>query len=73
VACPAAQYFSTLSKKRHDFRGKKAFEYKMCVLILSTAFVLNDFYSKTNRARYGEKCVGLQEKRPLFVSDFNGI
>jgi hypothetical protein len=23
VACPAVQYFSTLSHKRHDFRGEK--------------------------------------------------
>jgi len=32
------QYFSTLSHKRHDFRGKVT-EHKMCVLIFSTTFV----------------------------------
>jgi hypothetical protein len=32
LACPALQYFSILSHKRHDFRKKKKFNgYKMCV------------------------------------------
>ena len=37
VVCPAVQYFSTLSHKRHDFREKEreVIEHKMCVLILS--------------------------------------
>jgi hypothetical protein len=30
VACPAPSYFSTLSHKRHDFRGKKVIEHNMC-------------------------------------------
>jgi hypothetical protein len=30
VACPALQYFATLSHKRQVFRGKKAAEHKMC-------------------------------------------
>jgi hypothetical protein len=38
VACPAVQYFSTLSQKRRDFQ-KKVIEYKMYVLIVSTTFV----------------------------------
>jgi hypothetical protein len=38
VICPAVQYFSTLSHKRHDFR-EKAIEHEMCVLIFSTPFV----------------------------------
>jgi len=38
VACPALQYFSTLSHKRYDFR-QKVIEHKMCVLIFSTTFV----------------------------------
>jgi len=35
VACPAVQYFSTLSHKRLDFSGKVT-EHKMCVLIFFT-------------------------------------
>jgi len=38
VACPAVQYFSTLSHQRQDFR-KKVTEYEMCVSIFSTTFV----------------------------------
>jgi len=35
VDCPALQYFSTLSHKRHDIR-KNVIENEMCVLIFST-------------------------------------
>jgi hypothetical protein len=35
VACPALQYCSALSHKRHDFR-KKVTEYKMCFDYLCT-------------------------------------
>jgi len=30
VACPAAQYFPTLSNKGHDFRNKNVIENKTC-------------------------------------------
>ena len=35
IAYGTLPYFSTLSHKRHDFRGKKIIEQKMCVLISS--------------------------------------
>jgi len=45
VACPALQYFSTLSHERHDFRRKKVTEHKMRVLIFCTTFVWNISHS----------------------------
>jgi len=44
VACPARQYFSTLSRKRHIFE-RKSLTVK-CVLIFSTSFVRNISHSK---------------------------
>ena len=43
----------------------------MCVLIFSTAFVLNISYFKSNWARYDQKCVGLHVKYPLFFLYLN--
>jgi len=34
VACPALQYFSTLSHKQHDLGGGKVIEHKMCFDLL---------------------------------------
>jgi len=57
VACPALQYFFTLSNKRHDFRKKKkVIEHKMCVMIFFTPFVWNISHSE-NWARYDQKCL----------------
>ena len=41
VACPAQQYFSTLSHDWNNFqkKKKKIIEHKMCVLIFSKTFV----------------------------------
>jgi hypothetical protein len=50
VVCPALQYFSTLSHKRHDLKKYSAF--KMCILILSVTFVGNIFHFKKNWATY---------------------
>jgi hypothetical protein len=38
VACPAVQYFFTLSHKWNYF-WKKVIEHKVCVLIVATTFV----------------------------------
>jgi len=47
MACPAVQYFSTLSHKRHEKTKKKKngkiTEHQMCVVILSTTFVCETF------------------------------
>jgi hypothetical protein len=44
AACPAVPRFSTVSHKRHDFRGVGGTEHEMCVLIfpinLSTTFLI---------------------------------
>ena len=50
VACPALKHFSTLTHKRHDFRGfggGGVTEYEI-VLISSTTFILNISHSKKN-------------------------
>jgi len=56
MACPAVPCFSTLSRKRRDFR-KTFTEYKMCVLIFSTTFVWNISHSKKKSVRYDQKCI----------------
>ena len=43
VACLVLPYFSTLSHKRHDFRGKKIIEHKIFVLIFTSNFVYETF------------------------------
>ena len=72
VACPALQYYSTLSHKRYDFRNRTT-EYKMCALIFATTFVWNISHSKTRTERDMIKMyTGLHVKYPLFLFDFNG-
>ena len=52
VACPALQYFSTLSYKRKDYIKKKLLNIK-CVLLFSLQFFFpNISYTKKNSARY---------------------
>ena len=54
---PLFQYFSTLSHKRHDFRGsywtEKAFWF------FSTTFVWNIYHSLKKWARYDQKCISV--------------
>ena len=59
VACPAVQYFSTLSHKRNDFKKKKKkkkkvmmIQHKICVLIFSTTMSETSPISKKNSRRY---------------------
>jgi hypothetical protein len=56
VACLALHYFSTLSHKRHGFRGKNVIEHKIYVMLFSKPFVCNIFQSKKNWWRYDHKC-----------------
>jgi len=58
VACPAQQYYSTLSHKRHDFR-KNVTEHKICVSSFYTTFTCNISHSKKKWARYDRKCVSV--------------
>jgi len=71
-ACPALQYFSTLSHKRNDFR-KEVIEYKLCILIFSTTFVWNRSHSRRTERDMIKMNIGLQVKYPLFLSGFKEL
>ena len=58
AACPAVLYFSTLSHKRHDFRGKKVIGHKTCVFSLTT-FVWNISCAKKNWAGHDRKRISV--------------
>jgi len=61
VACPAAQYSSTLSHRWHDFRGGEGGTGELlsikCVFVFYTTFVRNISHSKKDCARYDKKNV----------------
>jgi hypothetical protein len=69
VACSAVKYFSTLSHKRHDFQKTKFIEHKKGVLIFSE--IPKHSLCKKNRATYDQKCIVLEVKYSLLLSDFN--
>ena len=71
VACPGLQYFSTLSHKRLDSRGKKkkVIEHKTCVFIISTMF--ETVITLRTERDITKLYIGLHVKYPLFLSDFN--
>jgi hypothetical protein len=48
VASPAVPYFSTLSYKRHDFRGK-FIDYKICIDFLSKSYMKHLIPIRTQR------------------------
>jgi len=50
-------YFSTLSHKRQDYRGKEVIKHKICAVIFYTTSVWNIYRSK-NSTRY-RKCISV--------------
>ena len=70
LACPALQYFSTLSHKRHDFR-KRIADNKMCVFIFFTQLSDTLLILRRNERDIIEMYIGLHVKCPLFLSHFN--
>ena len=48
------KYFSTVSHKRHDFRGK-CIRHKMCAFTFYTTFVSDFAHYKKNLTRYFQK------------------
>ena len=73
ITCVAPLYFSKLSHKRYDFRGKKVTVYKTCVLIFSATLIQNTSHFKKNSGRYCHKYVYicLHIKYLLYMSDCN--
>ena len=73
VACPAIQYFITLSYKLKDFRKTFYWIYNF-FLILYTTFGWDISHYKKKWARYDKKMyIGLHAKYRLFLSDINPL
>ena len=70
VACPAPQYFCTLSDKPQEFRKKKVTEHNVC--FFCTTFVWNISHCKKNPASCYHNCtyVGLHVNCRVLLSDF---
>jgi len=72
-ACPALQYFSTLSHKLHDFRKKKVIDIHNVFLfhlqILSETFLILRRRERDMIKEY----IGLYVKYRLLLSDVNAI
>jgi hypothetical protein len=72
VVCPAIQYFSTFSHKRHDFRGGKKLLNIKCVVWFPLQLLSEEFFILRGTERDMIKMfIGLHVKYPLFFSDFN--
>ena len=67
VTCPDLQHFSTLSHKRHDFRGGKKLLNVKCVLNLPKTFVWNISHSKKNWARNNQNCTFMITSHSVFL------
>ena len=65
--------FPTLSHKRHDFRKKSLLNTK-CVFWFSLQLFSDTFpILKQSSETLSQMCAGIQEKYPLFLSDFNKL
>ena len=73
LACPALQYFSTLSHKGHDFRRKKKKRLlKICVFRVSLQGLFEIFFILRRKERYMIKTVRWSSCRvALFLADYN--
>jgi len=72
VACPALQYFSTLSHKRHDFRFKKLLNVK-CVFWFSLQCVPEIFLILRTEWDTVKMYIGLHVQYPLLLSDLTKL
>ena len=70
VACLGVQYFSTLSHKRKDFRGKKLLNTK-CMFCFSLQLSSETFLILRKTETYDQKYTGVPVKWLLFSSNFN--
>jgi hypothetical protein len=70
VACPALQYFSTLSHKRHDFRNK-VINHDMCVSSLSVVLCQLFLILRGTERDIINMYIGLHVQYLLFLSDNN--
>ena len=68
MACPAQQYFSILSHKRHDKKKKEAV-FRFSLQRFSEKFSFQEKLSEISWKKYN--CLHIQ--CPLFLSDFNEI
>jgi hypothetical protein len=73
VTCHALLYFSTLSYKRHDYRGKKFTDYIICVFWFSVQSLAETFLIIRRNERYTIRNVywSASCKVPDILSDFH--
>jgi hypothetical protein len=72
VACPAVQYFSTLSHKLHDFGGGGELLNSKYVFLFPIQLLCETFLIlRTERDMIKRMSSGLHVKYPLFLSDFS--
>ena len=71
VTCATVPYFSTLSHKRHDFRGKNVIENKVFFVFYSVFVKYLYFFLRRTERQMVIMCISLHVKYPFFLSDFN--